>query len=192
MSENRTLRNVSLAAVAALFATGAYASPVDDLLTRNATQQTHIERDLSAARVDPLRAAQVEQRAGDVYRQQAQMLATADTTQDEQLRQAQRDLAGAISWAEKHPAKEHATAMDRMHLQVASMRNAEQQHLIATGVANGRLTPAQAATLEDAQAKIASEESAALANGHESIDEARAIQHQQNLQDYAIKVNPSV
>lgn len=195
MNRSRVIQRMSVAAAsaAALLATAVYAAPIDNLVTRNGTQQAQVESDLSKSHMDPLRAAQVEQRAADVYRQQAQMIADASDTQKAEMRQAQRDLAGAIAWAEKHPAHARASDMDRMHMEVASMRNAEQQHLIARELENGKLTPEQAATLEDAQAKIAAAESDAVTGGgHDSIETARSIQHAQNLQDYAIKVNPSV
>jgi len=189
-------RNVSriafvAAAVAATCATAAHANTVDDLLARNAAQQAHIRADLAASKMDPLRAAQVQQKAADVYREQAQTL--ADTSADpEQLRQAQRDLAGAILWAEKHPARNHGDAMDRTHLQVAAARNAEQQRLIAREFTSGRLSADQAAALERAQADIASAESTTVADGHESMEEARAIQGSQDVQDYSIKQDPNV
>jgi hypothetical protein len=195
MNRSRVIQGMSVAAAtaAALLTTAVYADPIDHLVTRNGTQQAQIESDLSKSHMDPLRAAQVEQRAADVYRQQAQMIPAASDTQKAEMRQAQRDLAGAIAWAEKHPAHARASDMDRMHMEVASMRNAEQQHLIARELENGKLTPEQAATLEDAQAKIAAAESDAVTGGgHEGIETVRSIQHAQNLQDYAIKVNPSV
>ena len=194
MNRNRTLFGISLAAavVASAFATGANATTMDDLVARNAAQQARIEHDLAASRMDPLRAAQVEHRAADVYRQQGQLLADANDAQKEDLRQAQRDLAGAIAWAEKHPAHEQANPMDRTHLEVATMRNSEQQRLIAQELASGRLTPAQAATLEGAQATVASSESDAASVGHETVDSALSIQYAQDLQDYAVKVDPGV
>ena len=194
MNRSRTIFSISLAAVvvASAFAGVASASAMDDLVARNAAQQARIEHDLAASRMDPLRAAQVEQRAADVYRQQSQLIADANDTQKEQLRQAQRDLAGAITWAEKHPAHAQANPMDRTHLQVATMRNSEQQHLIAQELASGRLTPTQAATLEGAQATVASSEFDAASMGHETVDSALSIQYAQDLQDYAVKVDPGV
>ena len=199
MNRSRVIQVISVAAAttAALLATAAYANPADNpihnLVTRNGTQQATIENDLSKSHMDPLRAAQVEQRAADVYRQQAQVISDANDTQKGEMRQAQRDLAGAIAWAEKHPAHARANDLDRMHMQVATMRNAEQQHLIARELEKGKLTPEQAATLEDAQAKIVAQESDAVTGGgHESVETALSIQHAQNLQDYAIKVNPDV
>jgi hypothetical protein len=194
MNRNRTVFSISLAAavVASAFAASASATTIDELAARNAAQQARIEHDVAASRMDPLRAAQVEQRAADVYRQQSQMFADATDAQKEDLVQAQRDLAGAIAWAEKHPAHEQANAMDRTHLQVATMRNSEQQHMIAQELANGRLTPAQAATLEGAQSMVASSESYVASTGHETVDAALSVQYAQDLQDYAVKVDPGV
>jgi hypothetical protein len=194
MKRSRIFTTISFAtaAAAAAFATGAYARPINDLLTRNAAQQAHIRNDLAASKMDPLRAAQVEQKAAEVYRLQSQMLADSSGDRTEQLRQAQRDLAGAINWAEKHPAKYQGSAMDRTHLQVASMRNAEQQRLIARGFASGQLSAEQAASLEGVQAQIARAEADAASNGHETVEAARSIQGAQDVEDYSIKKDPGV
>jgi hypothetical protein len=181
-----------LTAAAAACATGALANPTNDLLMRNARQQARIRDDLAASRMDPLRAAQVQQRAADVYRMQAQMLADATDEQREQLRQAQRDLAGAIAWAEKHPAHARATAMDRTRLEVASTRNAEQQRLIARGLASGRIAKEQVAPLENVQAEIATAQFEAASGSNVTLEEARSIQGAQNVQDYSIKNDPHV
>jgi hypothetical protein len=108
------------------------------------------------------------------------------------VRQAQRDLAGAIAWAEKHPAHARNSAMDRMHLRVESARDAEQQRLIAQEFASGQITAGQAATLEGVQAQIATAESDATSKGHESLAQARKIEGAQNLQDYAIRKDPGL
>src|SRR5262249_22314420 len=105
---------------------------------------------------------------------------------------AQRDLAGAILWAEKHPAKNHGSAMDRTHMQVLAMRGAEQQRMIAKSVKVSKLSTEQAATLEKAQAEVADAGAKAGTDGHETVEEARAIQGSQDLQDYSIKQDPNV
>jgi len=199
MKHNRSITVLSLvtAVATATFAGVALADspttdPINKLLERNAAQQVRIQKDLAAARIDPLRAAEVEQRAGEVYRQQAQTLAQANGSQQEQLRQAQRDLAGAIAWAEKHPAHARSSAMERTHLQVESMRDGEQQRLIAHEFASGQITAGQAATLEGAQAQIAKQEFDAAAKGHASFAQARTIEGAQNLQDYAIRKDPGL
>jgi len=187
---------VVTAAAAAIFTTAALAAtdPTNEILARNARLQTRIYDALANSRMDPLRAAQVQERAADVFRMQAQTLPSAtDHEQQEQLRQAQRDLAGAITWAQNHPAKKKGNAMDRTRLQVATMRTAEQQRLIARAVASGRFSKEQAASLENAQAQIATVLSSAAMSGNDiSLDEARSIQGQQNLQDYSIKENPGI
>ena len=200
MKHQRSITVLSLAtAVAtATFAGVALANsssttnPINQLLERNAAQQVRIQKDLAAGNIDPLRAAEVEQRAAEVYHQQSQTLAQATGSQQEQLRQAQRDLAGAIAWAEKHPAHARSSAMDRTHLRVESARDAEQQRLIAHEFASGQITTEQAATLEGAQAQIAKEEFDAAAKGHESVAQARKIEGAQNLQDYAIRKDPGL
>jgi hypothetical protein len=187
---------VVTAAAAAFFTTAALAAadPANEILMRNARLQTRIYDALANSRMDPLRAAQVQERAAEVFRMQAQTLSSATDEQHEQLRQAQRDLAGAITWAQNHPSKKaKSEPMDRTRLQVATMRTAEQQRLIARAVSSGRFSKEQAASLENAQAQIVTVlSSAAMSDNDISLDEARSIQGQQNLQDYSIKENPGI
>ena len=196
MNTRRTIQIVSLAVTAATAcwtAAANAADPINQILARNATQQARIHDALASDRMDPLRAAQVQQRAAEVYRQQAEVVAAKpDAQQQEALRQAQRDLAGAIAWAEKHPAHNKGGAMDRTRLEVASKRDAEQQRMIAREYASGRLTPDQVATLQDAQAKIAAAQYDEVADGATTREEARAIQGAQDVLDYSILRDPSV
>ncbi len=196
MKTRSTLRFVSLAvaSVAATWSLAANAAdPLQPILKRNATEQAKIHDALANNKMDPLRAAQVQQRAADVYKQQAEMIPANPTTeQQEQLRQAQRDLAGAIAWAEKHPAREKGTAMDRTRLAVASARDAEQQRLIARGYATGKLSSDQVGTLQEAQAKVAAAQYDVAADGSTTQQEARELQGAQNVLDYSIKRDPSV
>lgn len=186
--------SLAVASAAALWAVTANAAdPLSQILARNATEQGKIHAALANDKMDPLRAAQVQQRASEVYKQQAQVVPTnPDADQQEQLRQAQRDLAGAIAWAEKHPARNKGNAMDRTRLEVASARDAEQQRMIAREYASGRLTPEQVGTLQEAQARIAAAQYDVAADGGTTQEEARLIQGAQNVQDYSIKRDPSV
>lgn len=196
METRRTFPIVSLAvasATAVWTVTANAADPLNQILARNATEQTKIHSALASDKMDPLRAAQVQQRAAEVYKQQAQVVPTSPgSEQREQLRQAQRDLAGAIAWAEKNPARNKGTAMDRTRLEVAAARDAEQQRMIAREYASGRLTPEQVGTLQEAQAKIAAAQYDSAADGGTTQEEARVIQGAQNVQDYSIKRDPSV
>jgi hypothetical protein len=196
MNIRRTSGIVSLAvaSVAASWALSANAAdPLKEILTRNATEQSKIHAALANDKMDPLRAAQVQQRTSEVYKQQAQVVPTdPGADQQEQLRQAQRDLAGAIAWAEKHPARNKGTAMDRTRLEVACARDAEQQRLIAREYTSGRLTPEQVGILQEAQARIAAAQYDVAADGATTQEEARMIQGAQNVQDYSIKRDPSV
>ena len=79
-----------------------------------------------------------------------------------------------------------ADALDRMHMQVAALRDADQQRLIASELSSGRLTPAQAVSLERTQAKILRDQASLQRRGHESVDEALHLQHEQDVQDWAI------
>jgi hypothetical protein len=46
------------------------------------------------------------------------------------MRQAQRDVAGAIIWAEKHRARNPGSELDRIRLQSASLCNPKEQRLL--------------------------------------------------------------
>jgi hypothetical protein len=196
MKQTRLSSIVSLAVATAATTWSLCASaadPMQPILARNAREQARVHDALANQRIDPLRAAQVQQRAAEVYKQQAQVIpANPGPEQQEQLRQAQRDLAGAIAWAEKHPARNKGTAMDRTRLEVASARDAEQQHLIARQYAAGALTAEQVGTLQEAQARIAAAQYDVAVAGGTSQDEARLIQGAQNVQDYSIRRDPGV
>jgi hypothetical protein len=185
---------IAVAAAAAAFTGTAHATTIEDLLLRNAAQQARIERDVARGRVDPLRAAQVESRAAEVYRLESALFQQPRVSGADRARllQAQWDLNGAIAWAEKHPAQRRGDAMDRVHLRVASMRDAAQQRSIAREFHDGRLQVPQVAKLEAAQARIAAAESAAMRRGHEGAAAAESIQHLQNIEDYAIRKDPAL
>lgn len=186
--------SMAVAATTALVSLSAYAAdPMQPILQRNAREQARIADALQSGRMDPLRAAQVQQKAAEVYKQQAEVIASnPDPDQQEQLRQAQRDLAGAIAWAEKHPARSKGTEIDRTRLAVASQRDAEQQRLIAREYANGKLSADQVATLQQAQAKVTAAQYDVVADGETTQQEARDIQGAQNVLDYSIRQDPSV
>jgi hypothetical protein len=178
--------------VAAAFMSGARAEGIDNLLMRNARQQSEIQQGLGSAQLDAVRAAQVQERAAEAYRDQAQMLANASDEQREQMRQAQRDIAGAIAWAEKNRAHNPGSELDRIRLQTASLRNAEQQRLLARGLETGRLSNEQVASLQGLQAQIVTEQAEAAAGGNFTQEEARAVAGAQNVQEYVIKEDPSL
>lgn len=185
---------IAVAAAAAAFTGAAHATTIEDLLARNAVQQARIENGVARGRVDPLRAAQVESRAAEVYRLESELLQQPRVSGADraQLLQAQRDLNGAIAWAEKHPAQRHGSALDRMHLRVASMRDAAQQRAIAREFHDGAIDRPQVGKLEAAQARIATAEFDALRRGHEGVAAAESIQHLQNVEDYAIRKDPAL
>lgn len=188
------MRAKLIALAIAATAAGAHAQTIEGLLQRNAAEQARIERDVAAGRIDVHNGALLERRAGDVYRLQGELINGSEVHSAARARmhQAQNDLAGAIGWAERHAASPKGSALDRMHLRVESQRAADQQRLIAREFMQGTLTPAQVGTLETAQARIAARQSGALARHTESVAAAEAIQHRQNVQDYAIRRDPSV
>jgi hypothetical protein len=185
---------IAVAAAASAFTGAARATTIEDLLARNAAQQARIERAVARGRVDPLRAAQIESRAAEVYRLEAELLQQPRVSGADraELLQAQRDLNGAIAWAEKHPAQRRSNALDRLHLRVASTRNAAQQRAIAREFHDGTIDRPQVAKLEAAQARIASAEFDAIRRGHAGVAAAESIQHLQNVEDYAIRKDPAL
>ncbi len=101
--------------------------------------------------------------------------------------------ASTTNHARRHYAlQQHAThrlhaSMDRLHLRVAAARDAEQQRWIAQGLRDGRLSVPQAAALERTQARIDLQQARLARQGHESVDQALAMQHLQDVQDWAIR-----
>lgn len=182
---------IALGITAAMAAGAAHAQGIDRLLERNAAEQSRIAADVARDRVDAHNAALLEHRASAVYQLEAQQLA-APKPDVARVRQAENDLAGAITWAEKHQAKHPGTALDRMHLRVASTRDAEQQRWIANELRQGKLTPSQASVLETEQSQIAQAEYGAARKGHETVAAAESVQHMQDVQDYAIRKDPSL
>jgi len=79
-----------------------------------------------------------------------------------------------------------ADALDRMHMETAALRDAEQQRQIAHDLRSGHLTPVQASMLEQTQAKILTDQAALQRHSHESVDQALRLQHEQDVQDWAI------
>ncbi len=79
-----------------------------------------------------------------------------------------------------------AERLDRMHLEVALARDAEQQRHIAQALRAGRMDPAQAEAIERRQARIDAEIARFRNHGPISVDDALALQHQQDVQDWAV------
>jgi hypothetical protein len=169
--------------------TAAPAQSLPPLLHRDAELQIRLTRDVASGAMPLDRAAALEDQAAALYRLEARLWQGATpNAQGEQVRAAQRDLRQAIAQAER--AHEHRTSvasMDRMHVHVAGVREAQQQRWIAQALSSHRLSPAQAAQLEMSQADIATAQAALERRGNETVDEALRIQHQQDLQDWAIK-----
>lgn len=87
----------------------------------------------------------------------------------------------------RHATHQVRASLDRLHMRVAAARDAEQQRWIAQGLHNGQLSLAQAAVLERAQARIDLQQARLAGQGHETVDQALAMQHLQDLQDWAIR-----
>lgn len=87
-----------------------------------------------------------------------------------------------------HAARKPApriSAMDRTHEQVARLREAEQRRWISAETRRGRLDGAQAASLREAAEEL--ERATLSRRGHETVDQALAISHREDLLDWVIR-----
>ncbi|HTT13954.1 MAG TPA: hypothetical protein VMG60_24065 [Burkholderiaceae bacterium] len=181
-------------ALASTMGATAQAHPLDALIQRDATVESRFASDLAHGKIDVTNATLLTRQEADLHKLEAHLIpgvATLDSHAIARLREAENDMAGAVQRAEKH-AKDAGAPMDRMHLRVATMREAEQEGLIARELKQDRLTPSDASALEAAQARIALAQSDADERGRESMKAARSIQDMQNVQDYAIRADPAL
>jgi hypothetical protein len=155
----------------------------------DAVAQARLESGIARDKVAPTEVAALESRAADLYRDQADALAAPLTpSARSEVAAAESGLTHAVDHAvwSKHAAGRE-NPMDRMHEQVASMRDAEQQRWIANGLEHDRLTPTQVSALERNQADLVQSQAGMARQGHESVDDALRMQHQQDIQDWAIR-----
>lgn len=90
----------------------------------------------------------------------------------------------------QHPAAaSHMTAMERMHQRVARTREAEQQRWIDAEVGHGRLGGANAAALRKAAVELEREQTAMARRGGETVDDALAFSHREDVLDWAIRAD---
>lgn len=101
-----------------------------------------------------------------------------------------RFILGALALAAASAAfgnAQAATSMDVVHERVALARAAEERHRIASELHRGRLDPATAGTLRAWTAHVAAGQRTLSRRGGETVDEALAINHEQDLLDWAIR-----
>jgi hypothetical protein len=94
--------------------------------------------------------------------------------------------------AKHHPAAAphhaaHASAMDRMHQQVAFARSAEQRHWIDAELHRQKINTTQASSLRTSVAAVEHQQSALTRRGHETFDEALGVSHRQDVLDWSIR-----
>lgn len=87
----------------------------------------------------------------------------------------------------RYETASNASAMARMHTRVAETRAAQQERWIADGLQRGRLTLAEASAMERAQAALLRRQASLTRSGHETVAQALAVQHRQDLQDWSIR-----
>ncbi|HEY6511095.1 MAG TPA: hypothetical protein VI032_03910 [Burkholderiaceae bacterium] len=195
MSNRFIVTSLALAAAIVTTTLSAQAATTQPAATRpalahtpahNAATQQRVAADLGHGRLSPQQAATLQTQVADLYRAQASALEAAPARRDD-LADSARLLSAAVHDAEAarlHDAQ--ADALDRLHLRVAALRDAEQQRWIAQGLRSGHLTPVQAAQLERAQADLAAQQASLVNHGHETVEAALRMQHSQDVQDWAI------
>lgn len=155
----------------------------------DAAAQARLSSGIARGTVTPGEVASLETRAADLYRDQADALSAPLTRASEsEVAAAERGFTHAVDhavWTKTQTG--HEDPMDRMHERVASARDAEQQRWIANGLDHHRLAPTQVAALERTQADLVSTQAGMAREGHESVDAALRMQHQQDIQDWSIR-----
>lgn len=174
-----------VAACTAALGTAAQAHTMQYELNHHAAQQARVAADEARGSLNPATDSAVHKQAALVERVEADALAANNAASQRQLEYAERDLDRTIASA-LH-AQQRTLALDRMHAGVADAREAQQQHWIAAEYRHGTLGRDQAAGLERDQAAIVAKQTALERRGHETVDEALNLQHQQDLQDWAIR-----
>ncbi len=108
-------------------------------------------------------------------------------------RAAHATRAGARAAHTVRHAEPAAGRLDRMHLEVALSRSAEQHRRMVGALRSGRLDPEHVETMEREQARIDGAIARFAQAGPISVQQALDLQHQQDLQDWAIRgASPSL
>jgi hypothetical protein len=174
------------AAVCAVAGTHAAQPTVAQSIGRNATAQTRVASDVARGRLSPGDVAAIESKAADVDRTMADLLvAQGNGGGHTQAAAAERGFAHTVVEAER--MRRSDAALQRLHVRVATARDAQQQRRIAHGLRSGHLNAAQASELERAQAAIVAAQADLTRRGGETADDALRMQHLQDVQDWAIR-----
>lgn len=182
---------LAAAACLALLGTAAHARTLQQQLTHHAAEQTRIAAAEARGRLALPQLAALQNQAAVVERVEAATLRGHDTVASRrQLAYAERDLDRMIARAERIGTR--SAALDRLHAQVASAREAQQQRWIARGFRDERIGAQQVASLEAAQGAIARREATLERRGHESVAQALQMQHRQDVQDWAIRTGQAL
>jgi hypothetical protein len=185
--KTRTL--MSCAALAALLglAGTASATTLNQVLDHNALAATRLAAAAAQDRLSPVRAAALEQRTARLYAEEAHGLAGRDDAALlQQLGREQRALLRTEAHARAAGAV-HVAAMERTHMRVAALRQAEQQQWLAREFRRGQIDQQQVAQFEAAQSRIARLQASLDRRGAETVDQALQVQHLQDVQDWAIR-----
>lgn len=123
--------------------------------------------------------------------------AQATTADRAPMQAATAKRAASIQHAPKHHAsraatqrKDHAlrpAAEDRLHKRAVLAREAEQKRWIDNELRLGRLNADDAGALRSWVVRLADRQASLTRRGHETVDQALAISHEQDLLDWAIR-----
>ena len=155
---------------------------------RDVNQQQRIEQGLQSGSLSTKEAGRLEKGEARVEKLEAKANRDGTVTNAEKARiqGAQNSESAAIEKAKSNSATGNPNSASSQRMQADVQRNVNQQKRIEQGVQSGALTKHETAKLERGQARVASAESRASANGHVSAAEQRAIQKRENRQSKRI------
>ena len=164
---------------------------------RNTNQQQRIEQGLQSGALNTREAGQLERQQSHVDTMEKNALKDGTLSPAEQSRiQAAQNKTSAAIAADKHNAKlGNPASKSSQRMQADVQRNVNQQARIEQGVASGKLSNGQVASLERGQAHVNHAEAHAAANGHVGAVEQATVQGKENTQSariYHKKATPAV
>jgi len=175
---------IAAAAVAAAFATPAFAQTTGSEVQRNVNQQQRIEQGLQSGQLNTREAARLEGEEARVEKMESRALKDGKLSPDERGRidRAQNQVSRDI-YREKHDAQVgNPNSPSSQRMQADVQRNINQQQRIEQGVQNGSLTNREAGKLERGQSRDNAQQSRAGRDGYVGANEQRRIQNAENTQ----------
>jgi hypothetical protein len=179
---------IGAAAVAAVFATPAFAQTTATEVQRNVNQQERIEQGLKSGQLTTREGAKLEGEESRVEKMESRALKDGKLSPEERARigraqnQASRDI-----YRDTHNAQVgNPNSPSSQRMQADVQRNINQQQRIEQGVKSGSLTNREVGKLERGQARDNAMQYRAGRDGHVGPNEQRRIQSAENTQSQRI------